>query len=153
MWLWINKWFPIIGTGSEAYEGKSVASAINITDLDYYPKLLRTINCVVCPATTMTLEALLCGKPVVMICYDDGANKWLPPSEVARYENVQELMELPGVFSCKEEESLIPLLHKSIEMSLRPKTSKIISDSTIKIVYRDSEQYSSRLFRLVGKLV
>jgi hypothetical protein len=136
-----------------AHEGKHVASAINITDLDYYPKLLRTISCVVCPATTMTLEALLCGKPVVMVCYDDGLNKWLPPSEVARYENVQELMELPGVFTCKEEESLIPLLHESIEMSLRPNTSQIISDSTINIVYRDSDPYTSRLLRLVSNMV
>ena len=134
-------------------EGAQVASAINITDLEYYPKLLSTIHCVVCPATTMTLEALLVGKPVVIICYDDGLNKWLPPSEIARYENVQELMDLPGVFRCNEEDSIIPLLHNAIEMSLLPETSQKIIDSTHGIVYRDSEPYSSRLFNLVDKMM
>lgn len=134
-------------------EGAHVPSAINITDLEYYPKLLRSIYSVVCPATTMALEALLLGKSVVMICYDDGVNKWFPPSEICRYENVRELMSLPGVVVCDEETSLASSLFLSIEMTEQPNISQLISDSTQGIVYRDSDSYSVRLLHLVNKLL
>jgi hypothetical protein len=130
--------------------GQDISSAINNTDLSYYPKLLNSIEAVVSPATTMVLEALILGKPIVMICYDDGVNKRLPPSEVARYENVRELMELPGVYSCREETSLIPMLHEALDISLSFGASQKISNSTSGIVYRDATPYSSRLLSLVN---
>jgi hypothetical protein len=132
--------------------GKHTSSAVNNTDLDYYPKLLESVDIVVSPATTMVLEALLLGKPVVMICYDDGLNKWLPPSEVVRYENVQELLNLPGVFPCYKESLLIPLLKKSVKMSLQASTKNKISSATNPIVYRDAISYSLRLLNLVNKV-
>ena len=107
----------------------------------------------VCPATTLSLEGLINGKPCVMICYSDDKNKYLSPDQIAKFENVQEILSLEGVFPCYEEGILLENFRKMLETCDNPVISEKIKEGTMAIVYSDKEPYGSRLSRFVEKVI
>ncbi|SDM88421.1 CDP-Glycerol:Poly(glycerophosphate) glycerophosphotransferase [Daejeonella rubra] len=131
----------------------SYESTINSTSLDYYPALLKSIVGMVCPATTLSLEGLINGKPCVMICYNDGKNHYLSPDQIAKFENVQEILGLVGVFPCYEKGILLDNFRKMMELSTDPVISEKIKEATLAIVYVDELPYASRLSRFVEKVI
>jgi hypothetical protein len=134
-------------------EKKSFASSINTTDLRYYPDLLSTISAMVCPATTLSLEGLMNGKPCLMICFNDDKNTYLPPGQVAKYENVQQILSLEGVLPCYYENEFLVNFNKLIEISKDLNNASIIADGTKDIVYKDDTPYENRLLNFVNQIL
>lgn len=132
---------------------KSFISSINNTDLSYYPALLDSIVAMVCPATTLALEGLINGKPCLMICYNDGKNFYLSPDQLAKYENVQEVLSLEGVLPCFSENDLIPLLNKLIDISKVSDCKAKIISGTRGIVFTDDKSYGDRLLNFVNEII
>lgn len=128
------------------------SSFLNNTDLEYYPKLLSSIEALVCPATTLSLEALLCGKPVLMVCFNDGDNFFLSPDIMCQYENVEEILSndyvIPNYHLREFNKSFHELIHLSLE-----KKSNNISNSLSKIIYKDNFTYPERIYNTVKSLL
>jgi hypothetical protein len=135
------------------YDNKEFSSSINTTDLSYYPDLLSTISAMVCPATTLSLEGLMNGKPCLMICFNDGKNKYLPPAQVAKYENVQQILSLKGVLPCYEEGQFLKKFNELIEISKDSKNATLIADGTKDIIYKDEVRYEDRLLNFVNHII
>lgn len=131
----------------------SYESTINSTSLDYYPALLQTIVGMVCPATTLTLEGLINGKPCVMICYNDGKNHYLSPDQISKFENVQEILDLDGVFPCYKADSLIENFRKMMDAINDETLAEKIRTATQAIVYTDELPYSSRLCNFIENTI
>lgn len=134
-------------------ESGSYRSTINSTSLDYYPALLNTIIGMVCPATTLALEGLINGKPCVMICYNDGKNHHLSPEKMAKFENVQEILSLEGVYPCYESVELLNKFEIMISSAEDQKLAEKIKDATEAIVYKDEIPYSKRLNNFIDKVL
>ena len=134
------------------FNGTAKPSTINETSLDYYPTLLKNIVGIVGPPTTLTLEGLINGKPCLMICYNDGKNHHLSPEKMSKFENVQEVLSLEGVYPCYEEAQLLNNFRKMITASSNNKLSKRIIQATNKFVYSDNLPYSKRLYNFIEKI-
>ena len=133
--------------------GDCEKSFINDADLDYYPALLKSVVAVVCPPTTLGIEGAMNGIPCLMICYGDGRNLWLSPDQVCQYENVEEVLEMPGVVPCRSESDLENCFKQVINFAGNSQIRKGLAESTNYLVYRDSTPYSERLRLLVDRLI
>lgn len=133
--------------------GKDYGSTLNETSLEYYPSLLKNVVALVCPATTMSLEGLLNGKPCMMLCYDDGMGYKLSAKKVAKFENVQEILNMKGVYPVYEKKDIL-IEFKKIIMLLSSNThEKDIIVSTKYFVYRDKDKYSIRLKNFIDEII
>lgn len=130
-----------------------VPSYINNAELDYYPALLKAVDAVVCPPTTLGVEGAMNGAPCLMICYGDGKNTWLSPDQMCQYESVEEVLAMPGVVACHAEVDLIECFKKTIELSKNQQARDKLASATRYVVYRDSTPYPERLRILVDHLV
>ncbi len=73
--------------------------------LDYYPALLENAEFVICPLSTMIVEAAIFERPVVVIAYDDGIHENAPASVVG-YEHFDGLDRIDGFRVCRRPEQL-----------------------------------------------
>lgn len=128
-------------------------SQINNSDLDYYPMLLKSISGMICPPTTLSLEGAINGVPCLMICYGDGKNTYLPPDLVSQYENVQEILNFPGMIPCYQESFLSECFEKLIEFSNTENIRNKLSKASNYVVYRDENSYDKRLLLVVNNLL
>jgi hypothetical protein len=86
-----------------------------LPSLDYYPALIGHARSVISPLSTMTVEAAIIERPVVVLAYDDGVHI-VPPSKVAEFDHfegidridgfeiVRELSELPAALRAAHED-------------------------------------------------
>ncbi|MHB1195129.1 MAG: CDP-glycerol glycerophosphotransferase family protein [Longimicrobiales bacterium] len=125
----------------------------NRAELEYYPALLSAIEVVVCPPTTLGVEGAMCGVPCLMICYGDKKNTYLSPDQVCQYENVEEILAMPGVVACHSESSLVECFRQAINFSRSEKARDALREATRFVVYRDDRPYAERLRILVDHLV
>ena len=132
---------------------KDFPSFLNNSKLDYYPELLNSIIGIVAPATTLVLEGLMVGKPCLLICFSDGKNKILSPDQVARYDNVKDIMSLEGVISCFNSVNFLNMFKSFIELCNNKENSGLIRKSTERIVYNDSLSYKERLYKFVSEII
>ncbi len=82
-------------------------------DLYGYAGLLGHARMVVCPLSTMMLEASLVGKEVLVVAYDDGVNEQAPHVRVAfdHFEGIQDIPTFHVVRRGEDlEAKLLPLL-------------------------------------------
>jgi hypothetical protein len=132
---------------------KDFPSFLNNSKLDYYPELLNSIIGIVAPATTLVLEGLMVGKPCLLICFSDGKNKILSPDQVARYDNVKDILSLEGVISCFDSVNFLNMFKSFIELCNNKENSGLIRKSTERIVYNDSLSYKDRLYKFVSEII
>lgn len=128
-------------------------SFINNAALEYYPLLLKSVSCVVCPPTTLALEGALNGSPCLVIGYSDGKNTKLSPDQICKYGFMSDLLAMPGVIPCFREDSLQESFKNLIEISLNSEARSTLVNSTRGIVYRDDIPYAGRLLKLVHEIV
>jgi len=73
--------------------------------LDYYPALLEHAEFVICPLSTMIVEAALFECPVIVVAYDDGIHP-NSPAAVVDYEHFEGIDRVDGFYVCRRPEEL-----------------------------------------------
>ena len=73
--------------------------------LDYYPALLEHAELVVCPLSTMIVEAALFERPVIVVAYDDGVHR-NSPAAVVDYEHFEGVDRVEGFHVARRPEQL-----------------------------------------------
>ena len=68
---------------------------------------IRWSDIVVGPPTTLVLEALLTGRPVILDLNDSGNLRTNPASTSQNYEHIQELLTIPGMISGRSSKDLV----------------------------------------------
>lgn len=113
-------------------------------DLDYYPKLLNSVDAVVGPLTTMLFEGALCLRPVLALAYSDGAH---PTTSRRYFSHFEGLEDVPGFIFCDD----VAVLAESLESVLS--YGAIDQEQSDKVtsfyLYRDGRPYVERLASLV----
>lgn len=135
----------------ERFVNPDTPSYLNKTDLSYYPILLNSIEFLICPATTLSLEALMVGKQVLMICFNDGVNFYLSPDIMCQYENVEQVLSNPFIHPVYEKKDLVQLTSKFLS-NYHEISSDQIRASTKPIVFTNNQTYSQRLLNVVNEL-
>lgn len=82
-------------------ERGSVGPSEVLPELDQYPALLGNAEMVVCPLSTMIIEALIVKKRVLTLTYDDGVHR-IPPNTVVRFSHFAGIEQTEGIHLCAE---------------------------------------------------
>lgn len=119
--------------------------------LDYYPALLANARVVVCPLTTMLIEALVCGTPVLAITYDDGLHYTSPHNAYRYYLHFEGIERIRGLTLAGDPARLGAQLRALVRSP--PAVSQAEIDASLRhFLYDDARRYADRLGEVVAKL-
>jgi CDP-glycerol glycerophosphotransferase (TagB/SpsB family) len=140
----------IANTYKEAKTKGSYASSNTfLFSLEYLNELYRAIDAAISPMSTLILEAMIFGKPVLAVAFNDGKHLW-SADQTSQMSHFRELSSLEGVAFCKTSEEFIPAVKKLIEASDDEEIKENLRRSSRFFVFQsDSSRYSERLCELV----
>jgi hypothetical protein len=121
-------------------------------DLEYYPVLLRSVDAVISPLSTLALEAALVGRPLlVMTAF---AEPWMEGA-AERFEYLQRLVHhVPGVVKCDAPDTFVDALTAVMRLAADPGIAERIQEATRPIVFRDATRtYGRRLAAVVDSVL
>jgi glycosyltransferase involved in cell wall biosynthesis len=99
--------------------------------------------------STLILEAMMFGKPVLAVAFNDGKHLW-SADQTSQMSHFRELSSLKGVTFCRTAEEFIPALKRLIEASDDVELRENLMKSSRFFVFQsDSSKYSERLCKLV----
>lgn len=139
--------FKNITLDPENVDGKKKSGE---TTLEYYANLLYSIDGLISPLSTMTVEAALCGKPCVAIAFSDSLHEWKFEYALS-YEHLLPLQRFDWVSLCRSREDLKSCLFQLLKTIDEPDISEKIKKNIQYIVYSDSKTYSERLLDVVNE--
>ena len=118
-----------------------------LPELGYYPGLIGNAEFVVCPLSTMVVEAAILERRVLVLAYDDHVHD-LPPSVIAQFEHFDGIDTIDGFERVDRLEDLgamfITMLDGAQAVSLRGQIRPWL--------YYDDATYGQRLAALVARL-
>ncbi|MEJ7786039.1 MAG: hypothetical protein WKF96_14635 [Solirubrobacteraceae bacterium] len=118
--------------------------------LEAYPALLENARFVVCPLSTMMLEAAIFGRRVLAIAYHDGLHNTSPAYSL-KYLHFDRVDRVEAFEVCRRERDLAPTFASMLATSPPPqRPSKEEMDYWI---YHDELPFAERLARLVDEIV
>ena len=117
--------------------------------LDYYPALLENAEFVVCPLSTMMIEAALFERRVLAIAYHDGIHR-SSPGVAVNYLHFEGIDEVDGFTSAHRLEDLAPAFARLAEGGGMPAGS--IRAQTARWVHWDERTYAERLADTVAEI-
>ena len=120
-------------------------------DLDYYPALLLNAACVVASLTTMVIEALICGKPVLAIVYDDQVHFSSPHNTFKYFHHFKGLETVAGLRLCHKKESLGSILCDVVG-GIDGLDARAIRNATRYFLHHDDAPYAERVRRIVDTI-
>lgn len=118
--------------------------------LDYYPRLLENAEFVICPLSTLMLEAAIFERRVLVIAYHDGVHN-TSPGVAINYLHFDRVQRVDRFEVCREMDDLVPtFLQLATEDEVRTRPPK---DQMDYWVYHDERTYSERLKETVDQIV
>ncbi len=120
--------------------------------LDYYPSLLFNSTLTIAPLTTMVMEALICGKEVIAIIYDDNTHFTSPHNTYKYFHHFKGVERINGLFFCDDKSGLGRLARDRIKCEHKCSRKEILS-SLRYFLYFDTLTYSQRLKNLIDRVV
>jgi len=126
-------------------------TAIFKDTFNYYSNLLYSIDGLVSPFSTMTVEAAVCGKPCLAIAFSDDVHEWKFEHALSN-EHIQPLLNYKWVALCTKKEDLHASLISLLETAAKPNIAKEIRQDISSIVHSGEDSYSKRLVELVSKV-
>jgi hypothetical protein len=117
--------------------------------LDYYPSLLGNAEFVVCPLSTLMLEAAIFERRVLVIAYHDGVHS-TSPGVAIDYLHFEGVDDVERFEVCREMDDLVPAFRRlATEDAVRTRPPK---DQMDYWVYHDERTYSERLRETVDEI-
>ncbi len=114
--------------------------------LERYPALLDNAEFVVCPLSTMMLEAAIFGRRVLAIAYHDGVHR-TSPKYTSKYLHFERIDSIETFSVCRHEEDLSALFLAMAADRQPPRRPP--KEQLDYFIYHDEEPFSARLRRFV----
>ena len=121
---------------------------ITTTELEYYANLLYSIDGLISPFSTMTVEAAICGKPCLVIAFSDNLHAW-KLENILKLEHIQPMLNYEWVTLCKSKNDLNDCFKRLVETTCIPDIDKKIRKDIGDIVYMDNDSYSKKMLDIV----
>jgi hypothetical protein len=117
--------------------------------LDYYPSLLGNAEFVICPLSTLMLEAAIFGRRVLVIAYHDGVHG-SSPGVAIDYLHFEGVDRVDTFDVCRRAEELVPTF---VRMARDPASSRQPPKEQMdQWVYHDERSFAERLADLVTEI-
>jgi|Deesub1362A_J573_1020465.scaffolds.fasta_scaffold02161_4 hypothetical protein len=135
--------------------GQIPRNQVYLSPLDYYPALISCAELVVCPPSTMMVEAALLNTPVLLLAYVDPYHYTSPHRTLQVYENLHGVERVECFHFCRQFDHLEPMLRELLATYARiPKGQRNFRDQVRFIThFRPGETYGQRLRRYVDRIL
>lgn len=120
--------------------------------LHHLTELYRTVDVLICPMSTILLEAMLFGVPVMAVAFGDGKHSW-SADKASRMLHFQELYEVPGIIVCRDRSSFFADVRRLVDGVGNRELGESLRASTRYFVYQDGRSYAERLASLVDVML
>jgi hypothetical protein len=117
--------------------------------LDYYPALLENAELVVCPLSTMIVEAAAFERPVIVIAYDDGVHED-SPALVVGYDHFEGIDRIDGFEVCGQADELGERFARLAKGPAPP--HEPLREQIRWWLHHDERTYAERLAALVAEI-
>ncbi len=122
-------------------------------DYEYYPSLFNAIDGVISPGTTLGIEAMAMGKPVLIKAFPDDDGRFWADVQIHAYEHHSCWKKMKGTIICSEKKAFIKDCNKLLELIHHADISEVIKKEVRYVVYNDEQFYSQRLLECVNRLI
>lgn len=117
--------------------------------LDYYAPLLDNAAFVVCPLSTMIVEAAIFERRVIVPAWDDGIHA-IPPSAAIEYEHFGGIEDIDGLDICRSREQFESSFLRLASVGGGSRSGPSMRDQIGWWLYHDERTYAERLASLVA---
>ncbi len=117
--------------------------------MNYYVELLKKVDGVITPFSTLMVEAALCGKPSLILAFSDDVHEWTFENRI-KEEHIRDLLEFPWMIFCLKKGNLMDDCRRFFEICQDESIRKKIQDDIRFVIYSDQDTYRQRLCRYVG---
>lgn len=128
---------------------RAVSTNEFIFSMGYLNDLYRSIDCAVSPMSTLVLEAMVQGNPVLAVAFNDGKHTFSADQNAAM-THFDELRRSPGVIFCQRPEDFIADLQKIVGQAGDGARRDEIRKATTFFVKLGPGTYAARLAQLLS---
>ena len=133
-------------------EGRMISQNEFGYDLDRLADIYTAVDLTISPMSSIVLESLLFGLPVLGIGYSDGRNLW-GPEKTSQMTHFKELKEVPCVQICHHPDEFLDDLRVVLDWVKRPDIAATAGESARFFVDNGEETYATRALDLVRSVV
>ena len=123
-----------------------------VPDYNYYPLIFNAVDGVIAPLTTMGIEAMLAGKPVMLKAFFDEKNDF-NPIDMFKLEQHKCWDQMPSVIKCQDKEIFIDDCKRLVGLIESGSIKDQVRGEVREVVYYDDLPYSERLYKCVYSIL
>jgi hypothetical protein len=109
------------------------------------PVLLRAVDAVVSPYSTMLLESALCGRPCLASAYDDPAHPEIKWDTVRTYVHLVPFAFASWALACARKDAIISEVSKLMRLVGRSDLARRSREDALHILYHDGRDFGARV--------
>jgi hypothetical protein len=140
-----------------ATDNKKMILSSFMPDYSYCPSLFNAVDGVICPLTTMGIEALLAGKPVLMTTFSrqtfKDKNGKVYKLTMGELEHLQCWNRMPSVKVSSREDQFVDDCRNFLPSITDSSIKEKVREEVKYIVYHDHRRYPERLKECVDQIV
>lgn len=129
-------------------EGRMISQNEFGYSLDRLADIYSAVDFTISPMSSIVLESLLFGLPVLGIGYSDGRNAW-GPDKTSQMTHFAELKNLSCVRICQAPDEVINDLKVVLALASRPDTAAVAVSGARFFVDNGNENYATHVLRLL----
>ena len=117
------------------------------------PVLLRAVDAVASPYSTLLLESALCGRPCLAIAYDDPAHPEIKWETVRTYIHLIPLAFAQWALACADKERIVADVSKLLTLAGRGDLERRAREDALHVLYNDSRDFGARVAAVAMRFV
>lgn len=129
-----------------------VSSNDFVFSMDYLRDALTTVDAVISPMSTLILESMISGRPVLAVAFNDGVHYW-SADQTSEMTHFKELKNVEGVTWCRSPEEVVRNMPGLLESSRSEGLRQSLGKSTEYFVRLGNETYGQRLLSTVRSML
>jgi hypothetical protein len=120
--------------------------------MTHLPRVYTAVDATISPMSTVLLESMLFGLPILALAFSDGKHSW-SADRVSQMTQFKELYEVPNMLVCRSRVDFFPAIRKLVAQVGDKTVGDSLLRSTRQFLYRDNQSYSSRVSSLVDEML
>lgn len=117
------------------------------------PILLRAVDAVVSPYSTMLLEAALCERPVLAVAYDDDTHAAIKWETVRTYIHLIPLAFGAWALTCTDKDAIVAETASLLALAAQPGIGDRARNDTLHVLFHDHRDFGARVADATERLV
>jgi hypothetical protein len=121
-------------------------------EYSYYPSLFNAVDAVISPGSTMGIEAMVMGKPVLIKGFGDEDKTLNVDRMIYTYAHHDCWPKMPTSILCRDRNDFINDCRKLLDLAGRPDVASRLKSEVGYVVFQDQKPYAERLKEYVGEI-